>query len=80
MDVIKSLTTVAFFIGLSACGNKSTQTVFPEGEGTQGSAACMGQSIQNKFIVQWEDGRFSVEQSANAETFKEDFIKPAFAK
>lgn len=76
MDVIKSLSAVAFLFALSACGNKSVDTVFPEGESSQGSAACMGQAVQNKFIVQWEDGRFSVEESTNAETFKEQFLEP----
>ncbi|WP_413585796.1 S8 family peptidase [Bdellovibrio sp. HCB274] len=40
------------------------------------SAACMGQAIKSKFIVQWEDGRFTVESATDAESFKKEFIEP----
>jgi subtilisin family serine protease len=84
MDVKKCLWSSAFAVlsvfALSACGAKSASTVFPEGDGALNSSACMGQSIQNKFVVHWEDGHFSVETSANAETFKENFLKPQLEK
>lgn len=76
MDVQKILSAVACIIALSACSNtKSTQSVFPE-NGALDSNACLGKAIQNQFIVQWEDGRFSKESAPNADAFVENFIKP----
>lgn len=76
MDVVKSLSAVAFIFALSACSNSKTlNSVFPE-NGASDASACMGKAIENKFIVQWEDGRFTVEQAKDAEVFKEQFIKP----
>lgn len=75
MDVQKILSAVACILVLSACGKKSTETVFPE-NGALDASACTGQAIKNKFIVQWEDGRFSVESAKDADEFKENFIKP----
>ncbi len=76
MDVQKILSAVACIIALSACSNtKSTQSVFPE-NGALDSNACLGKAIQNQFIVQWEDGRFSKESAPNADAFVETFIKP----
>ncbi len=88
MDVIKSrkgsLFAVAFTFVFAACSNKTTSSVFPEGDGALSSTACVGQNtgqpIENKFVVQWEDGKFSVETAANAEVFKETFIKPQLEK
>lgn len=76
MDVQKILSAVVCILVLASCGNKSTSTVFPENNGALDSAACSGQAIENKFIVQWEDGRFSVESAANADVFTKDFIEP----
>lgn len=76
MDVQKILSAVACIIALSACSNtKSTQSVFPE-NGALDSNACLGKAIQNQFIVQWEDGRFSKESAPNAEVFVKTFIEP----
>lgn len=75
MDVQKILSAVACVFVLSACGAKSADSVFPE-NGALDSSACRGQALENKFIVQWEDGSFTTETAANAEEFKENFIKP----
>ncbi|WII73069.1 S8 family peptidase [Bdellovibrio sp. 22V] len=40
----------------------------------------MGQAIQNKFIVQWEDGKFTVETAENAEAFTKNFVEPNLEK
>ncbi|MGZ3769697.1 MAG: S8 family peptidase [Bdellovibrio sp.] len=76
MDVQRILSAVVCIFVFASCGNKSTTTVFPEKNGALDSAACMGQSIKNKFIVQWEDGRFSVESAADADAFTKNFIEP----
>jgi len=62
---------------ISCAQPKSTSTVFDSND--TASAKCAGESVQyvkNRFIVQWEDGRVTVEHAENAEVFKEDFIAP----
>ncbi|HWU41970.1 MAG TPA: S8 family peptidase [Bdellovibrio sp.] len=75
MDVQKLLAAVACALVLSACGKKSAESVFSE-NGALDSSACLGLAVKNKFIVQWEDGKFSVESAKDADEFKEKFIKP----
>lgn len=76
MDVQRILFAVAFIFALSACSNnKTSNTVFPE-NGALDSNACTGNAIENKFIVQWEDGKFSVESGESADEFKKSFIEP----
>ncbi|WP_374029453.1 S8 family peptidase [Bdellovibrio bacteriovorus] len=80
MDVQKFLSAVACIFVLASCSNKkSTSSVFPE-NGALDSSACMGQAIQNKFIVQWEDGKFTVETAENAEAFTKNFVEPNLEK
>ncbi|HEX7674505.1 MAG TPA: S8 family peptidase [Bdellovibrio sp.] len=74
MDVQKFLSAVACVFVLSACGAKSADSVFSDS--SLDSAACMGEAVKSKFIVQWEDGHFSVESAKDADEFKEKFIKP----
>lgn len=79
MDVQKILLAVACIFVLSACGNqKTSNSVFSDNE-TLDSRTCAGKALKNKFIVQWEDGRFTVESAANAEEFKKNFIEPRLA-
>lgn len=79
MDVQKSLLAVALIFALSACSNpKTSSSVFGDND-TLDSSACRGTSIKSKFIVQWEDGRFTVESGKDAEDFKKNFIEPQLA-
>ncbi len=77
MDVQKILSAVAIIFVVSACSNKkSAESVFPE-NGAAGAAACVGQTVvENKFVVEWEDGHFSVESAVSAEDFKREFLEP----
>ena len=76
MEVRRYLSALACITCLSACGNpKSSQTVFPE-NGSLASNACAGQKLQSKFIVQWEDGRFTVEAGLDGDSFSKEFIEP----
>ncbi|MBV2167394.1 MAG: S8 family serine peptidase [Bdellovibrio sp.] len=80
MDVQKILSAVACIFVLASCSNnKSSSSVFPE-NGALDSSACMGQAIENKFIVQWEDGKFTVESAENADAFTKNFIEPQLEK
>lgn len=74
MDVFKSLLAVAVIFALSACGNKSSDSVFADS--TQSASACVGEAVKNKFVVQWMDGHFTVESEVDADTFKRKFIEP----
>lgn len=76
MDVQRVLSAVACVLFITACGNpKSVSTVFPE-NGALDSSACVGQAVHNKFIVQWENGSFSVESGKDSQTFTKEFIEP----
>lgn len=65
--------TFLFLISGIACSNKKTsETVFPQ----QKSQACLEQELKTEFIVQWEDGRISLEKYKNKEEFITQFIEP----
>ncbi|MFN7453429.1 MAG: S8 family peptidase [Pseudobdellovibrionaceae bacterium] len=57
---------------ISCADTKSSSSVFPES--SQGTTGCTAEKLETQFIVQWEDGRISVEKGENAELFKENFI------
>lgn len=79
MDVTRRVSLISLFIALASCGNpKTANTVFNENTSLD-SKACAGESIQNKFIVEWEDGHFTVEYGDDVPSFKENFIKPQLA-
>jgi subtilisin family serine protease len=55
---------------LSACGPvKTTDTVFPAS-----TNVCAESASQNRFIVHWEDGTYSIEKSDSPETFRSEFV------
>lgn len=60
---------------LAACnGIKTTESVFPNT-----SSACAEGASENRFIVQWEDGTYTVEKAESTEHFKSDFLKKNLA-
>lgn len=81
MDVgFRSVGTIFILIlSLTACSPKTTTSVFNEAN-YGSSSTCSGQALRNRYIVQWEDGHFSVETSANVDTFKKDFLEPNLEK
>jgi subtilisin family serine protease len=55
---------------MSGCGGvKTTDTVFPTTAGI-----CAQGASQNRFIVEWEDGTFTVENGASPESFRNNFV------
>lgn len=75
MDVRSLLFGVATISILTACsGQKTSDTVFAQ------DAACGAQSLEQRFVVSWEDGTFSVEKSPDKETFKREFVEPNLEK
>ncbi|MBC7465465.1 MAG: S8 family serine peptidase [Bdellovibrio sp.] len=55
---------------LSGCsGTKTADSVM-----TSASSQCGGQTMENRFIVQWEDGSFSVESGKSKDEFRDSFV------
>ncbi len=70
MDVVRYLIlilTIAFFASC-APQSKTAESV------TAASKVCGGQALENRFIVQWEDGSFSVEHGRNMDEFRKSFV------
>ena len=63
---------------IAGCGaednGKDPNQVFPDDPPTK--LNCSGQKVEGRFIVQWEDGRFSVHEGENREQFIREFVKP----
>lgn len=55
---------------ISCQKQKTTESVFSQ----TALDPCLGTASETKFIVQWEDGRFSVESGVNREEFKNNFV------
>lgn len=59
---------------LAACGGaKTSESVFPV------SAACASGASENRFIVQWEDGRYTIEHGNSPEDFRSGFVSENLA-
>lgn len=72
MDVRYTLVLPAFLF-LTACGQpKTTDNVFKETSASE----CPGESRDNRYIVEWENGETTVEDTTNREDFKRDFVSP----
>lgn len=74
MDVKKILSVIAISLVISACGQKTVSSVFPENGSLEGSA-CKAQMIENRFVVQWEDGSFTVHNDTDGDSFTKNFIE-----
>lgn len=76
MDVLKLSLGLALIFGLSACGKaKSTESVYSKSV----DSYCTQTRVQSKYIVEWEDGRFTTEYAPSEEAFKKNFIEPRLA-
>ena len=72
MDV-KYAFLILGFLFLSACGQpKTTASVFKETSASE----CPGTSRDNRYIVEWENGETTVENTSNRENFKNEFVTP----
>ncbi len=72
MDVVKILGLLIIPAFLLASCSPSAKTVESV---TVASTECVGNALENRFIVQWEDGTYSVEHGANMAEFRETFVK-----
>lgn len=77
------LLVVIFALGLSACnqggGNYPLQD--PTGQGGDGGdPACQNSIIKGRYIVQWNDGTYTIAHADDEEQFKRKFIDPQLDK
>ncbi len=73
MDVKYGLGLSAVIFLLTACGQpKTTENVFKEASASE----CPGESRDNRYIVEWENGETTVENTTNRDDFKKDFVTP----
>ncbi len=72
MDASRLLALVLLALIAAGCSqSKTAESVFP----TQVASSCSKQASQNRFIVQWEDGTFTVESDSSSENFRTGFVK-----
>jgi subtilisin family serine protease len=69
--MILTLSLAAFANGCSQ--GKTAASVFPDNPAA--TSACSKQASENRFIVQWENGSFSVETDQNADQFRKSFVE-----
>lgn len=69
VKVIRLFAALFTLILLSSCDSKKTI------ESVSVMSNCPGQVMENRFIVHWEDGSFSLEYGKNLEDFRQTFIK-----
>ena len=79
-NVLRIFVLVFFSFFVFSCDNsKTTETVFPA-QAT--SAACTSSAIANRYVIQWEDGTYTVhktEENVDDETFRNTFVKDNLA-
>ncbi len=76
MDAIRIGSLVLLgFIAVACNKTKTSESVFPN----QAQTACSKQASQSRFIVQWEDGSFTVEKDRSPEEFRNGFVKSNLA-
>tara|TARA_B110001454_G_scaffold219198_1_gene251579 strand:- start:158871 stop:160115 length:1245 start_codon:yes stop_codon:yes gene_type:complete len=74
MDVVRIVSLVASAIFLISCAQESGKTadnVFVE----KSSNPCNSKTIENQYIVSWEDGTFTTESGLSKEDFKKEFVE-----
>lgn len=78
--VLRVFVLVFFSLLVYSCDNgKTAETVFPA-QAT--SAACASSAIANRYVIQWEDGTYSVhktQENIDDETFRNTFVRDNLA-
>lgn len=77
MDVKRILLLPLTFLALAACSTKRSSDVFVE---QSLSNSCTNRKIEGQYLVQWEDGRITLEKAGDAESFVRDFVEPNLEK
>ncbi len=67
--LLRTTLLVTTSLALAACGGqKTSESVFPA------SAACAQGASEDRFIVQWEDGTYTIEKGSSSEDFRKGFV------
>lgn len=77
MEVVKLAVVIGSFLFLMACAQnteKSKDNVFANDNSSLNKPKCGEESIQNQYIVHWEDGRFTKVAGENEDQFKDGFV------
>lgn len=75
MKLVRIVILVTTTVILAACGGaKTSESVFPNT-----SLSCGEGASQNRFIVKWEDGRYTVENANSADEFRTEFVEKNLA-
>lgn len=77
MDVRRYALLVATALAMAACNQEpkfSTDQFIPASD--QSGKPCTNQVVPQKFVVQWNDGHFSVEEAESQERFIEEKLRP----
>jgi subtilisin family serine protease len=72
MDVIRFALIAVFTASLTGCGEHKRSSAMVANVSPQ----CASTAINNQYIVEWEDGHFTVEKSPTRQQFIEKFIEP----
>lgn len=77
MEVVRRCQVLFFFCFiLTACSqDKTAESIFVDGK-----AQCGADAIANRFLVNWVDGRITVESGADKKTFLKEFVEPNLDK
>lgn len=71
MKHLHHLVFLAATLSLTACGGtKTAESVFPVS-----SNSCGQEASEKRFIVEWEDGSFTVENGSSPESFRQSFVR-----
>ncbi|MBY0553317.1 S8 family serine peptidase [bacterium] len=72
--LLRTTLLISTSLVLAACGGaKTSESVFPA------TAACASGASENRFIVQWEDGRYTIEHGSSSEEFRSGFVSENLA-
>lgn len=69
-----------FTLGLSACNQGSSNYPLQEPVSGNDQLACPNSTIKGRYIVQWNDGTYTIVKADNEESFKRNFIDPQLDK
>ena len=69
-----------FALGLSACNQGSSNYPLQDPPAGNDQLACPNSLIKGRYIVQWNDGTYTVVHAEDEESFKRNFIDPQLDK
>lgn len=76
MEVKKIIGVLSIVFLFAACAeNKKTpESVFENRNASLNKPSCQSEMLENKYVVLWEDGRFTFEEGQEESTFKKTFV------